>query len=133
MSDDRAVQPVEELGGDDLLALYARLAQEVGLEMGLTLFVRGQAISGMLISRDKWLDLLTNSARTGTGTGTSDFADAMLEVFRQRDLNLPAGQPITYGYIHLRNAQILNTLRVDGGFLWRGRISEISGWALGKS
>lgn len=130
--------PVEESGGDEILRILARITQESDdpdTSMGITLTVRGTTITGLLIGRDDWLRRFRALAGKAGETGEV-LGDALIERYLNIDLHRPADEEPVYAFVHLMNAYILgsaNSLSPGGpdGFLWRGRISEVSGWAFG--
>ncbi len=129
------VQSVEETGGDMLLRLFAKMAQETKIEMGITLTVRGLVVSGLLVGRDRWLDhfteLISQAGEVASGIGTG-----LQEAYRQSDLQRSSGDDVEYGYLHLLNAKYFlggqETVPGSGSVIWRGRISEVSGWSIGS-
>ncbi|MGB5796295.1 MAG: hypothetical protein WBH51_10950 [Mycolicibacter algericus] len=116
-----------------------------GAEVGLTLYVGGCVVSGMLISIAQFYRLLikdiTDPARASEYS-TQDSALAFAEFYRpqleaaekiaveSRNTNTP---PPTPRHIHLRDAQTF----IGGAHplthpVWRGRLSSVDGWSIGN-
>jgi hypothetical protein len=143
---------------DDLLQFLVELAQNnEGTRIGLTLQMPGGTVTGILVGQYAWLDLLM--AKEGwphpepneeTETDQPNFDDAVRKEFglevggnRPDESNLlgadgSMGWWKTYRFIHLRDARLLvgggspYMAPVNGELLWRGRLSEVSGWWLGS-
>lgn len=128
-------QFVEEDGADFLLRLFVQVAQEsAGYEIGITLTVRGVVMTGVLVGRDVWAEEL--AVLTGAGSVPQTTGSVVGEIV-QRAVQVPkqaSDGEGRYGYIHLRDARIMAgpaSLPTTGGMLWRGRLSEVSGWSIG--
>jgi len=143
---------------DDILKLYVRVANEhAGDEavMGVTLTVGGVVIAGDLISDRAWAAAAHQLAAAGGDDEPLGFAGwrdffvqrqeknaertAILDE-REDDAEPTDEQRIAHaetspGFIHLRNAQVLQGVTMvpkDGNGLWRGRLSRVDGWFLGR-
>ena len=115
-------------------------------EIGVTLYVHGCVISGMLISVQQHFKLLIKLLSDATmlsGTSNPEGAALFAEFF-QPNLESAAKDLEEYKtsqklpprprHIHLRHAQSFVTgLSEPLTFnLWRGRISEVDGWSIGN-
>jgi hypothetical protein len=120
----------------DLVMLCA-----LGNEMGITLTVGGTVISGQLISAEKYFsemaELISDAETGGSGSSTVNALEYAWTAFAKlhgRPDDVENWSPPIDGFIHLRGAQIRSS---HGGFpdrpgmLWRGRMTDVSGWALG--
>ncbi len=115
---------------DGILQTLVSLAQTTGLSMSLTLNVSGTTVTGELVGRNSWLDLL---ALELPGNDGSTLGGSLQENFRTDDDDLV--DYTTYGFIHLRDAKFFVGNKMapgSGGVLWRGRLSEVSGWCFGE-
>ena len=123
---------------DHFLQTLVILANNDDIEMGVTLTVGGFLISGMLISGKKYYEKI----KTLLSENIDD--DSALE-YIQSIIDLPMAvykddddddRPINIVFIHLRNAQFFGSdgshIPQPDGALWRGRISEVSGFFLGN-
>lgn len=118
---------------DDVLRVLARLAQESGVEMGITVAVGGGLVSGVLIAREKWLDkyVLAYSASDEQGQAV---ARRLREAFQSEDLTEQENTPFSYHYLHLQDAQVVQGstgLPADRAGFWRVRLDAVTGWSPG--
>lgn len=118
---------------DGLLEMLVNLAHEHGMEVGVTLNVAGACMSGLMVSRETWLNELADSQESGTS------AHALLSGLREglnaEVIKNPPSEDQPFNFIHLKNAKVLDgggVLPTPNGFFWRGRLSEIAGWAFGN-
>ena len=118
---------------DEVLRVLARLAQESGVEMGITVAVGGGVVSGVLIAREKWLDKYV-LAYNESGDDGQAVARRLREAFQQEDLTESEATPFTYHYLHLQDAQVMHGstgLPPDRGGFWRVRLDAVTGWSPG--
>jgi hypothetical protein len=125
------------------------------LGFGVTLTVSGILISGFIIPKWQWFEDVTNQMSNAARAEGADpglswavlFARATSDATEQRDAHLVAmeqdsdagesGLLPTVHCIHLQKARIFGAssevpiLPTSGGMYWRGRLSEVSGWAAG--
>lgn len=121
-------------------------------KIGITLTVQGLVVSGDLISASRWVEEM--ASKPGIGllerlfTQYRDMIDeaqqeeraAMksvkeddLEALKTHDEKYPAAQ-----FIHLKKSEIYGSgehgksIPADAQAYWRGRLSEVSGWTLGR-
>jgi hypothetical protein len=129
---DLAQTQVEEVGYDHLLEVFANLAQETGMEMGLTVTVPGAIVTGTLIGRDAWLrQFVQDTEHNSMG---KQIGEALQRYYEELDLNQSADIKV-WDYLHLRDAYYVGPRRIPDqppGFLWRARIFDISSWTLGR-
>lgn len=109
------------------------------LEFGITLNVSGFLVSGSLVSGDKYFEGFASDfagafseqgVAEGIRSSISKFGDIyQVEGERNPDIPPPA-------FIHLKQARFFNTngspVPANGGVWWRGRLSEVSGFILGR-
>lgn len=132
MNDDSDVQMVIDASGDQVLRGFAGLAQKHDVEIGLTLALPGTVISGILIGRNKWLDLLAESGAS-QGERAAAFKNSLRTALRlpEQEDDPEAAEQVRYGFLHLRDAAIQSGhLMTAKGMLWRVRIDEVSAWTL---
>jgi hypothetical protein len=128
-------QEVEEVGGDGLLRMFAKLVQEVDAEIGITLNVGGACVTGRLVGRDKWLEAFASwTEEEGELAGT--IGRSLQRALERADLEDPISDEVPYRFLHLKDAFLVSgdgLMPTSGrGALWRGRISQVSGWSLGN-
>lgn len=127
---------------DWLLQRIVDYANQLGMEAGVTLQAGGLLVTGRIISGPKYLEKIAEGFRDGLARneGFEEAAEQFKKLFlsfkqiyaKPEDGSLVA--PPTF--IHLENARFLipgKTLPADGdGVLWRGRISEITGFTFSE-
>ena len=126
-----------QLGPDPELWWLANFAAAGGVSIKVTLVLGGSTITGVLISDGEFFELLADAFDAGKGkkSGPARFAGILRGKAAERTrLDSSAGRtgatPDVW-HIHLRDARIWS---LEGGArtlgLWRGRLSEVSGWSL---
>jgi hypothetical protein len=112
----------------------------------MTLHVSGVIVSGLLISGQRYFELLNEAVQTAGSQETAGLretlGDALTDVaesYRAPEFNAETNPEQVASYslltsnIHMRNAEV----HAPGGpghlapTLWRGRLSHVSGWSLG--
>ena len=131
-----AVEVVADNAGNHLLQSFAALAQNGTISMGMTLNVSGQIISGLLIGRDEWFDLLAQNAANVSdhaGAFTAAIRDNLREAFASTDDtdDEDGAQGQRFGFLHLRDAAVQSGDNMTpSAMMWRIRISDVSAWSL---
>ena len=136
-------------GPDGLLQLLIELANDGNLTgIAVTLNVAGAVVTGKVISSAEYTDgfaaFLGNGMRASKDEATVAVAATFESAVRSGAEGVPgdvrerrhAGVEVTVlpAYIHLRNARFLigtQFVPENEGFLWRGRLSEVAGFAYG--
>ena len=132
-------------GTDWFLAWLIGLANDHGIEQGITLTIGGMSLTGQLISGHSYFKEIgerISRANFQGGPETSEtLRSALVLGYSQWCLLYPeAGAPTNQekpqaSYIHLRDAKVVTP---DGqvmpttGALWRGKLSAVSGYMLGQ-
>lgn len=109
-----------------------------GLTFGLTIITHGQIVSGNIIGGKKYFENLGKEIELGLGTDNDE--NPISEQFKKigDDVYSEEKQKIdgSPAYIHFGDAKFYfaNGEPIPGnkGLLWRGRLSEISGFNIGK-
>lgn len=128
--------------GDWVLQDFVGLINKFQLRVGITLQLNGLTVSGTTIDGPAYFRQLGDMVAEGMrhSSNISGAADTMREYFACRaniydDQDSESDQPLVPAtYIHLENAVFWGS---DGqtvnqqGALWRGRLSEVSGFYLG--
>lgn len=136
--EEEMILPSTGRGEDYLLQDIVELAN-IGVDIGVTLCCGGTLVSGVVISGKKYFESLINDVFEGATVEA-----ALKEALKQRfsaylpiyeeahDLNVERLPPT---FIHLRTT----TYHGPGGgsiseqgVLWRGRISQVDGFAIGN-
>jgi hypothetical protein len=105
-------------------------------EHAITLTVGGNLVSGILISANAFMDLWAAEFSSGF-TSENGVADNVRDTFLAwkadpAELN---DDPLPPQFIHLKQAEIYTTSGrpiLAGGSLWRGKLSGIDGFNLGR-
>jgi hypothetical protein len=120
-----------------LIALVSQVGGESAISM--TLNVHGSMMTGLLVPRDRWLEEFERQA-AGIGKAGADLGAGLRAAIHQVELEAPGtggDEPPPYRihrWVHLINARPWPRSDFppdDEGFVWRGRLSDVSGWALG--
>lgn len=142
---------------DWFLCQMVEWANRFGVELGVTLNVKGQVISGTLISGTRYFNALAEVFR---GDSEEDSIAGQLAkmvqlhagIYEPYDLALLGPQnsasdvgdtgdgaidlPPEPTFIHLRDARVFapgqSPLPSNGGVLWRGRLGQIDGFSIGQ-
>ena len=122
---------------DDFLQSLYELTNSADLEVGVTLQVNGKNISGIMISGSEYFkltdELLSSVWSSDVKEKIDDALEANIEFYSGGSGNSHAqGEQ----YIHMRNTHIFEgDIMIPSnhdGALWRGKMSSISGFFLGK-
>ena len=124
-------EPVPDL---QLQLLVRLLAQDAQAALPITLTVGGAFLHGDLISHEAWTTGWAHSLHGVDGPGAKlleRFPEQVDEVVEEKQgRSAPQRLP---QWIHLRDA---TGVAAGGGSavmpLWRGRLTDVSGWSLGK-
>lgn len=122
--------------GDWVLQSLVNLV-DLGLGMGVTLSIPGSVVSGRLVSQADYLARLTEQFRSASSDESiASVADGFEKIGEamERPADAPVGwRPVPSDFIHLADARYVvgERLTPTDGMLWRGRISEVSGFSLG--
>lgn len=131
----------DDLPIDHVLADLVQLINAIGsVEIGVTLHASGTIVSGALISGRRYFDLVIERFRESNsefGQVFSEWFKPVADVYREdessrKEDDQPAPRPVEF--IHLRDAKTFGAgdSAPLPGVLWRGRLSEISGWSIGN-
>ncbi|GEB13555.1 hypothetical protein GUY44_07080 [Pimelobacter simplex] len=117
---------------DPVLGLLADSIMAGDSSLQVTLTVGGSLVTGVLVSRTKWINDLMD--HYGEAVAYMDgFARAWSKMDAEAEQN-PA-EPAYAGFLHLVEARVVSPAGFlpngDPGAFWRGRLSEVQGWSLG--
>lgn len=139
---------------DHVLASLVEIVNVGAMSFSVTLTASGLTVSGNLISQSKWFDrqaekikAAPNAEATQMHTFFESERDALdkhrTEHTAMRDAILDAGLAHRYyramgdadpvNFIHLDEANIVYPEGDVPVGLWRGRIGQITGWAVGRA
>lgn len=102
----------------------------------VTFTVGGNLVSGILVSADAYFEQLAVdfSAFYESVNGSDEIIKKQVLSFKLNLIDTDAESPPVQ-FVHLKNAEIFTSNGrpiVSGGSLWRGKISSIDGFSLGK-
>lgn len=123
-------------GGDYLLEHMVRAADEEDLKLGVTLYVGGTIITGLLVSGDAYLEGCAErfAEAEGKEQAKQSLVDFMQRTKRGQPDGTAGGDEVTAhtGYIHLAEARAVSADgHVHPGVWWRGRIDRIDAFHFG--
>lgn len=118
---------MEHLNQDWFLASLVGFANRRIANIGVTLWVPGGIISGVIISHSDYLEEFKRLVLQGVPAADVEAAEPESQPEAEER---SAAEP---QFINLRNATItLDGQQVIRGLLWRGRLSEVGGFSLGQ-
>ena len=110
-----------------------------GFIIPVTLSVSGQLITGTLISGKDYFDKFSNQFAKPLEANEPELYESLNSIFEQHKAiyDIPIEQKTQPpNYLHLADAFILESNNITPtsaeGFLWRGMISSVDGFSLGK-
>jgi hypothetical protein len=122
---------------DWFLQFLVNLANKNRFELDITLTVGGFLISGTLAGVRQYFDDLGAyfASPFDSGKNSEEIEATFKKIGDQCSCVSPSEQTETPSYIHLKNAKFFdaqgNTIPGSAGTWWRGRISEVQGFAPG--
>lgn len=125
------VTVVHDASADATLRFLVELANgTAGVEIGLTLTLRGAIINGTLIGYKTWVDEL-EAQTADAGELAAAFGRALCEGLRG-DYDAQEQRNFPVQHIHLRDVRIVAGSEVAFAPIWRGRLAAVDGWLLGQ-
>jgi hypothetical protein len=131
-----------DLAPDNIFSMLVHVANTSDVEMGITLHVHGQMVTGRLISgATYWAESAAELRDSGQGPmqlieTMAESMEQVAEEYRQTytDSEAVVEDPSATAFLHLRNA---HTLGPQGptptdGALWRGRLASVDGFTFGE-
>ena len=120
---------------DWLLQWFVKLVGSLNIEIGVTLTIGGRVISGNLISHQAYFDKLAEDVSAPFAkTASEETAETMKNLILAYKPGAPEeGEPAPQ-YLHLKDCQFFNNgvQHAGTGPLWRGKISAVDGFTLGR-
>jgi hypothetical protein len=118
---------------DPVLSVLTSTFAENGVEIGITINVKGTLVSGQLISKDQYFKCITQElSSVENGDLLAKNFSLINELINERESELEK-KPLPE-FIHLKNARFFsggNLVPSNQGVYWRGRLTEIDGFNLG--
>lgn len=147
MMENRAEETASETDADTLLQNLVMIVNDVhskvkegSIEIGITLYVGGLIITGNMVSSTAYFQGLAQGMAVADAPET--IRNAFQGLFEElSDLPQPSDEELTSEknkppkYVHLKNAKSFlangSMLPARNGVWWRGRLSEVDGFAFG--
>jgi hypothetical protein len=131
-SDEQTAAPRPMPSLDWHLQTLVDMANRHGVEMGVTLTIGGSTVTGTLVGGKKYFEKFGEMVASGW-PGTDEDRERMRATFAEPAKLYEDGNMERPSFIHLRDAQIVhpNEFIPSQGMLWRGRLSDVSGFSLG--
>ncbi|WP_109514332.1 gas vesicle accessory protein GvpU [Pseudomonas ovata] len=120
---------------DWLLQWLVKFVVSTKVELGVTLSIGGNLVSGLLISHDDYFDQLAQDLAAPFGqfdNGAETSMKEMILSFKPGDL---AQDTSDFHFIHLKDCKTYSTDQSPicaSGVLWRGRIAAVDGFSVGQ-
>ena len=129
-------------GVDWFLAWLVGYAENFALEQGVTLFIGGQIVSGLITSGRDFFTEVGNQVKDGADSGeaTAELRKSIGEGYAEFSKLYPKaeiGVPPPFSkptYIHLRNVAILTpngSTPLPRSTIWRGKLASVDGYNFG--
>lgn len=120
---------------DWLLQWLVKFVVSTKVELGVTLSIGGNLVSGLLISHDDYFDQLAQDLAAPLGQYDNGAEKSLKEIilsFKPGDL---AQDTSDFHFIHLKDSRTYSTDQspiCESGVLWRGRIAAVDGFSVGQ-
>jgi hypothetical protein len=127
------VKMSNELGTskDSILEFFVLAANKHGFSLDITLNVNGAVISGTLVSAKDYFDSLSETFEDG-----NEVAQKISEQLAKAGESIESKNEAEAQFIHLKNTKVYcgdsKPTPSEGKILWRGKLSEIDGFFLGR-
>lgn len=124
---------------DFLLQAFVDAANQMeDFAMGVTLCVPGGIVSGDLVTATRWMDEVATLVEMEGSEAAFHVANVYREqagLYKKRASQNRGEVHGEVTYVHLRDTQWLiqsGQLSPEPGVHWRGLLTEVSGWSLGR-
>ncbi|MBW3110414.1 MULTISPECIES: gas vesicle accessory protein GvpU [Bacillaceae] len=118
-------------GKDSILEFFVQASNKHDFSLDITLNVAGAVITGTLVSAKEYFDSLSETFEDG-----SDVAQKLSEELAKAGESVEENQSTEANFIHLKNTKVYcgdsKPTPSKGKIMWRGKISEVDGFFLGK-
>jgi hypothetical protein len=118
-------------GKDSILEFFVQASNKHDFSLDITLNVKGAVITGTLVSAKEYFDSLSETFEDG-----SDVAQKLSEELARAGESVEENQSTEAHFIHLKNTKVYcgdsKPTPSKGKIMWRGKISEVDGFFLGK-
>ncbi|WP_409274780.1 gas vesicle accessory protein GvpU [Neobacillus sp. SCS-31] len=120
-----------ERGKDNVLEVFVQAANKHNYNLDITLNVKGAVITGTLVSAKEYFESLSQAFEDG-----GDIEEKLSEMLINAGEAADSDAHDTANFIHLTNTRVYcgdsKSTPSKGEFLWRGKLSEVDGFFLGR-
>ncbi|KAA0566023.1 gas vesicle protein GvpU [Bacillus sp. CH30_1T] len=118
-------------GKDSILEFFVQASNKHDFSLDITLNVKGAVITGTLVSAKEYFHSLSETFEDG-----SEVAQKLSEELAKAGESVDENQSAESHFIHLKNTKVYcgdsKPTPSKGKIMWRGKISEVDGFFLGK-
>lgn len=116
---------------DNILEFFVQAANKHDFSLDITLNLKGAVVTGTMMSAREYFDELSETFEDG-----SEVAQKLSEQLAKAGESVEANENAEAHFIHLKNTKVYcgdsKATPSKGKILWRGKLSEIDGFFLGK-
>jgi hypothetical protein len=116
---------------DSVLEFFVHASNKHDFALDITLNVNGAVISGTMVSAKEYFDALSETFEDG-----SEVAQKLSEQLSRASESVESNGDAEAHFVHLKNTKVYigdsKSTPSKGQILWRGKLSEINGFFLGK-
>ncbi|WP_227937111.1 gas vesicle accessory protein GvpU [Alkalihalobacillus deserti] len=116
---------------DSILEFFVQAANKHDFSLDITLNVNGAVITGTLISAKDYFETLSETFEDG-----SEVAEKLSDKFAKAGDAFETSNDLEAHFIHLKNTKVYcgdsKPTPSSGKILWRGKLSEVNGFFLGR-
>ncbi|MGD6872914.1 gas vesicle accessory protein GvpU [Sutcliffiella horikoshii] len=122
-----------ELGArkDSILEFFVQAANSYNFSLDISLNVNGAVISGTLISAKGYFETMSETFEDG-----NEIAQKISEQLAATGESFESSKGAEANFIHLKNTKVYcgdsKPTPSEGKILWRGKLSEVDGFFLGR-
>ncbi|WP_404459126.1 gas vesicle accessory protein GvpU [Sutcliffiella horikoshii] len=122
-----------ELGArkDSILEFFVQAANNYDFSLDISLNVNGAVISGTLISAKDYFEAMSETFEDG-----NEIAQKISEQLAATGESFESSKGAEANFIHLKNTKVYcgdsKPTPSEGKILWRGKLSEVDGFFLGR-
>jgi ABC-type bacteriocin/lantibiotic exporter with double-glycine peptidase domain len=126
---------------DYLLTLLVQMVNASSMEIGITLFVQGSIVTGLLIRGETYFEgFKSEIALSSASDNIKEVFQTIFDRLQSICTNLPENEEQesqfrNVEFIHLKNAKFFaggSLIPTNRAVYWRGRLSSIDGFSLGN-
>jgi hypothetical protein len=116
---------------DNILEFFVKAANKHGFSLDITLNVNGAVITGTMVSAKEYFDTLSEIFEDG-----NEVAQTLSEQLNMAGESAQSDGGSEANFIHMKETKVYcgdsKSTPSKGEILWRGKLSEVDGFFLGK-